>query len=231
MKNFTLAVATACLTVSVASAQVSLGVRGGYVNSNLSITSGNSQTAVPGTEAADNWNVGLVVNIPLTRNFYLQPIVNYEVKGAKLNPVTKPPAGAFSTATTKVRLPYITLPVNAVYKVPVGNARLSFGLGPYVAYSLNAKYNLAVYDDGKKVQDAYQPIDFSKSPNVPNSTMQLGRWDVGGNALISLEMNNYITVGANYSLGLLDIDRSDDLKIKNRSFGISIGVLLNREDW
>jgi len=80
MKNFTMAVATACLTVTAASAQVSLGVRGGYVNSNLSITSGNSQTVVPGTEAVDNWNVGLVVNIPLARNFYLQPLVNYEVK-------------------------------------------------------------------------------------------------------------------------------------------------------
>lgn len=226
-----MAVATACLTVTAASAQVSLGVRGGYVNSNLSITSGNSQTVVPGTEAVDNWNVGLVVNIPLARNFYLQPLVNYEVKGAKLKPVTKPPAGAFSTATTKVKLQYLTLPVNAVYKIPVGTSKLAFGVGPYVAYSLNAKYNLSVYDDGKLVQDSYQPVDFSKSPNVPNSNMQLGRWDVGGNALISLEMSNYITVGANYSLGFLDIDRSDDLKIKNQSFGISIGVLLNREDW
>ncbi|MBV8254558.1 MAG: PorT family protein [Chitinophaga sp.] len=231
MKMFTLAAVAACFTVSYASAQVSIGFRGGYVNSNLSIKQTSTQVLKPGTKSSDNWGIGMVVNVPIANNFYLQPILNYEVKGAELASIDKQPTNAYTTAATSLKLKYLTLPVNFVYKIPLGKARLAVGGGPYAGYCLKARYDLSVYNEGRMIQNVSQDVAFGSSPTIANTSMQLKRWDAGINALATIEFNSYVTLGANYSMGLLDIDQSSDLSVRNRSFGISLGVLLNREDW
>jgi hypothetical protein len=40
-----------------------------------------------------------------------------------------------------------------------------------------------------------------------------------------------VMIGANYSYGMVDIDNSAAYKVKNSYLGISIGILLNREDY
>ncbi len=231
MRIFTLAVLAACFTVSYASAQVSIGFRGGYVNSDLSIKQTSTSVLRPSTRSTDNWGIGMVVNVPIAHNFYLQPLLNYEVKGAELVNIDKQPINAYTTAATSLKLKYLTFPVNFVYKIPLGRARLAIGGGPYAAYCLKARYDLSVYNEGRLVQNASQEVAFGSSPTIANTSIQLKRWDAGVNGLATLELNSYVTIGANYSFGLMDIDHANDLSVKNRSFGISLGVLLNREDW
>lgn len=216
--------------MSYARGQVSVGVRGSYVNSNLSIERPSVPALSPGAKALSNWNVGLVFNIPVATGLYLQPVLSYEQKGGALSYPDKSPANAYTIAATKLRLNYLTLPANLVYKIPVGKTKLAIGAGPYVGYCASARYDLSVYNEGREVQTTHQSVDFN-SGGLPNTNIQLSRWDFGANAIVSLELNNYTTFSVNYSYGLSDIDKSHELKINNRSFGISFGFILNREDW
>ncbi|NSL89560.1 PorT family protein [Chitinophaga sp. Mgbs1] len=230
MKFFTFTCVVAFMAVTTANAQVSLGLRGGYVNSWTDFKqSGNGSNRV-NTNSLDGWQAGFYLNVPLLKNLHLQPGLSYITKGTKLETTAGQPSNIFVPGATAIKLKYLELPVNLVYKVPIGIGKLVIGAGPYAAYCVRGDYDLAIYSDGKEVQNSSQRVDFKKDPNVFTTSFRLQRWDAGLNATAGIEFNCYVTVGVNYSLGMMDIDRAN-AALKNRYFGINIGVLLNREDW
>ena len=230
MKFVTLVCASVLLIVTAINAQVSVGLRGGYVRSELSATSAAGKAVKSATSPLNSWQAGVFFNVPLFRNGYLQPGLSFITKGANLENKGEQDAGLFLPAATRLKLQYLELPVNLVYKVPVGIGKLVFGGGPYAAFSLRADYDLAIYNQGKMIQSSSQRVDFSQDPNVFSTNINLHRWDAGVNATAGIEFNCYVTVGVNYSYGLMDINKSAG-GLRNRYFGVSVGVLLNREDW
>ncbi|HEY9261349.1 outer membrane beta-barrel protein [Chitinophaga sp.] len=212
--------------VSISHAQVSLGIRGGYVNSGLA-SSGNS--TAPGTSHQDNWQAGAYLNAPLFTRGYLQAGMGYIVKGAGLNYEHLHP-DLFGSAVTKLKLQYLELPVNMVYKLPVSFGKLIVGAGPYAAYCVRGDYNVTAYDGIKQVQSGSQHLNFNSSPNIFGTTMNLQRWDAGLNFTAGVEFNCFLTLSAHYGYGLLDIDKSAN-ELKNRYWGVSFGFLFDREDW
>lgn len=228
MKIFTLLfVTTFCVTVT-SHAQVSLGLRGGYIKSGLE-SSGSSYA--PGTTRLNNWQAGFYTNIPLLKNLYLQPGLSYIVKGAGLDYSVAHPVNLLTSGTTKLRLQYLELPVHLVYKIPVSFGRFIFGGGPYAAYSTRGDYNVSVYNEDKLLQSRSQQVDFSASPNVFGSNMTLQRWDAGVNFVAGVELNCFLTLTAQYGHGMMDIDKSPDNTFRNRYWGVSLGFLFDREDW
>lgn len=230
MKFLTLVCVSFFLIVATIHAQVSVGLRGGYVSSELDLTSAAGSADKSATSPLHSWQAGVFFNVPLFRNGYLQPGMSFITKGANLENKGEQGANLFLPAATRIKLQYLELPVNLVYKVPVGIGKLVFGGGPYAAFSLRGDYELAIYNQGKLVQASSQRVDFNQDPNVFSTDINLHRWDAGVNATAGIEFNCYVTVGVNYSQGLMDINKSAG-GLKNRYFGVSVGVLLNREDW
>jgi hypothetical protein len=230
MKFITIFSAMIFLVIAKTHAQVSVGVQGGYVNSGL-IPSGS--TLHSGTDHLNSWQLGLYADIPLFKGGYLQPGISYIVKGAKWGVTAQHPSNfnAFSSGATSIKLKYLELPVNLVYKVPVGFGRIVLGGGPYVAYCVRGDYDLTIYNGESLVQSSPQRLDFKQSPNIFSTGMDLKRWDAGLNFTAGVQLNCFVTLGVNYSLGLMNIDRSPHSNLKNRYFGISVGVLFDREDW
>ncbi|PSL49182.1 outer membrane protein with beta-barrel domain [Chitinophaga niastensis] len=228
MKFITIVFAMTFFVVATTSAQVSLGIRGGYVNSGLASSANISRS---GTANLNNWQVGIYADIPLFKGGYLQPGLSYVVKGARLESTIQHPSYTFSSGTTNIRLKYLEFPVNMVYKVPVGFGQIVLGAGPYAAYCVRGHYDMAIYNEGQQVQSISQRVNFKQSPNVFSTGMDLQRWDAGLNFTAGIQLNCFITLGVNYSLGLMDIDRSPGTNLKNKYFGVSIGMLLDREDW
>jgi hypothetical protein len=228
MKIFTLLfVTTFCVTIT-SHAQVSLGLRGGYINSGLK-SSGDRYA--PGTSNLDNWQAGFYADIPLFKNGYLQPGLSYAVKGAGLDYAVSTRADIFTSGATKLKLQYLELPVHLVYKIPVSFGKIIAGAGPYAAYCTRGDYNVSVYNDNKMLQSGSQRVDFGSTPNIFGTNMDLQRWDAGLNFIAGAEFNCFLTLNAQYGYGMMDIDKSSGNQLRNRYWGVSLGFLFNREDW
>nr|WP_295871797.1 outer membrane beta-barrel protein [uncultured Chitinophaga sp.] len=228
--KFLCVLASLVATTTIVNAQVSLGLQGGYVNAEMNVSSGSSGGTQPGSQPLHSWQAGFYLNIPVFPNGALQPGLNYIVKGANRSFNGQEGVNVALPGATKIRLQYLELPVNLVYKIPIGIGKLAIGGGGYGAYCTRGDYNLAIYKEGKLLQSSNQRVDFGKNPNVFTTGYNLQRWDAGLNAVATIEFNCYVTLGVNYSHGLVDLDKSDG-NIKNRYFGINVGILFNREDW
>lgn len=226
MKFFTFLSTAVFFVVSSSQAQVSMGIRGGYVNTGLA-TSQNS--TAPGTSPLDNWQAGAYLNIPLFERGYLQAGAGYIVKGAGLDYTVLHP-DLFASGPTSLKLQYLELPVNMVYKLPVSFGKLLVGAGPYAAYCLRGHYNVAAFDGTKLVQSGSQQLNFNRSPNIFGTNINLQRWDAGLNFIAGIEFNCLFTLTAHYGYGLIDLDKSSG-DLKNRYWGVSLGFLFDREDW
>ncbi|MEI3799382.1 MULTISPECIES: outer membrane beta-barrel protein [unclassified Chitinophaga] len=228
MKIFTPLFVTVFFVTITSHAQISLGIRGGYINTGLE-SSGNGYA--PGTQKTDSWQAGIYTNIPLFKNGYLQPGVSYVEKGAGLDYAVSHPVNLFTSGVTKLKLQYLELPVHLVYKVPVGFGKLLVGAGPYAAYCMRGDYSVSAYNDNKLVQSGSKRVDFKASPNIFGTNMNLQRWDAGLNFIAGLELNCCLSLSAQYGYGMVDIDQSPENNYKNRYWGVSLGFFFDREDW
>lgn len=232
MNNFTRLLFTLMLCYSTANAQVSIGIRGGYTIANLLFEQTGRPLTGSSTSHLNSAHADLLLNVPLRGGLYLQPVIRYVTKGANFqNNNSVKPVNVFLSATDRIKVHYLELPLNIVYKIPVGIGRITVGAGPYVAYGMTGKYNTAIEYNGRTIQKSYQNIEFSEGNNVAATNMRLRRWEGGANFMVGLEFNNMLTLGANYSYGMSDLDKTSYTTVKNRYLGISMGFLLNREDW
>lgn len=228
MKFFTFLCAIIFVVMATSYAQISVGIRGGYINTGLESADNN---VAPPTKNANSWQVGLYTNVPLFRNGYLQPGLNYIVKGAKLDYLTSHPNNVLTSGVTRLNLQYLELPVHIVYKVPIGIGNFVLGAGPYVAYSTGARYKVVAYNNDKQVESSFQRVNFDATPNIFGTGVDLQRWDAGLSFIGGIELNSSVTLNAHYGYGMVDIDRSGHNSYKNRYWGISLGFFFNREDW
>lgn len=218
-------------------AQVSIGIKGGYVFSDLRFTgAGGVQSVGSNTTHSGgltSWHADAIVNIPLGQtNFYLQPTVGYVKKGASFsNGSGSGQGGVYIAQGQRLSLDYIEMPVNVVYKVSLPFGKLVFGGGPYIAYGIEGRYKYVLSQNGTPVANNTKRVHFTNDYGSSSATINMRPWDAGLNALVSLEFKSNIIVGANYSLGGWNVNRVDNGEIKNQYVGVSVGFLFNREDW
>lgn len=234
MSKFTpLLLSAILLTTSISLyAQVSIGFRGGYTLSATQIreASGYKSNGLGSGSQLKNWHADFVINIPLYEMLYLQPVLRYVTKGAYLKP-SETQQDAIVESANKIRLHYLEIPANLVLKIPFSAGKVVVGGGPYLAYGLAGSYNLDLLYNGRVVETNTQSVDFSSRDKGITPGLRLNRWDAGANAMVGVELGDMLMIGVNYSKGLLNLDRSKGSTIRNSYIGLSVGVLLNREDY
>lgn len=125
----------------------------------------------------------------------------------------------------KENLMYLEIPVNAVYK----KGRFYFGAGPYAGYALSGKWK-------EKYEEDYGDGDIENAAEsgkivFSGENAYRKRFDFGVNLLAGYQLSKKLSLGANFGLGLLNLNKSEysnsDEKaywaIKNRVFSISVG--------
>lgn len=159
------------------------------------------------------FNIGANAEIPIAQDFYVQPGLLFSTKGAKLDDETD----------VKVKLSYLEIPINLLYKPVLGDGNLLLGFGPYLAFAVGGKLT-----DGDNDLD----IEFEKEISQDQEgspTPYFKRMDAGANLLVGYELSSRISAQLNAQLGLVNINPEvtglddDDSKTKNTGFGISIG--------
>jgi hypothetical protein len=104
------------------------------------IRAGVNLQNINGKDAAGNdlkndlltgFNAGINAEVPIGDGFYVQPGVLYSTKGAE------------DANNNKIKLSYIEVPVNFVYKPILGSGNMLLGFGPYVGFGINGKLKAA----------------------------------------------------------------------------------------
>ncbi len=203
MKNRLLSIVLIlALSASFAIAQepgkMSFGILGGvnFQNLNGKISSGDKLE----NDMLLGFHGGVNVQLPIAPEFYFQPGLMFAVKGAK-NTTTI----LGSEITDEIKLNYIEVPLNLVYKGALGNGFVMLGFGPYVAYGISGKEvvqgNSLSYERG---------VDYNA-------------FDAGANIFFGYEMASGIFLQLDTQFGMLDIDPNENNTAKNTGFGLSLG--------
>lgn len=137
---------------------------------------------------------------------------------------------------------YLEIPVNIIYKHPLGPGKLIAGAGPYIAYGLGGKSKSTITSRNGETTISENTIKF-KNETHPNYE-ELGKYDYykpldgGLNFIAGYELNNGLCFNVNYSLGLMNIAPSDAVlpdgtnisyrTTKNSYFGLSVGYFLRK---
>jgi hypothetical protein len=169
------------------------------------------------------FNGGLVLEIPLAKDFFVQPALLFAAKGNKADGNY---VGAPFSAESK--LGYLELPVNFLYKPQLGKGKLLLGFGPYVALGITGEVEYT--RDGISSSDK---IDWTKeySNANPYDERYIKPLDYGGNLLFGYQFAHGFSAQLNAQLGLADIKSnnllhpSSQVEFRNTGFGISLGYM------
>ncbi len=197
-----------CLSGSMAIAQeIRFGVLGGVNFQNIN---GKDQAG----DKLENtlligYHAGVNVFIPISPEIGFQPGVLFSSKGAVFE----------DDPETKYRIGYIEVPLNLVYRGPLGDNFVLLGLGPYAAMAVGG--NLMV-------GDVKTSLDFDDDITIWNPLV-VRRFDAGANIFAGYELSSGLFFTLNAQLGLLKISPDatlipdDERSWMNTGFGVSVG--------
>ncbi|UOE51582.1 PorT family protein [Mucilaginibacter sp. SMC90] len=151
-----------------------------------------------------SFNVGAFVDFKFG-NVSLQPALNFTGKGGSSSVSIDDEA----SASGKVKLYYLQVPVNVVYHVPAVVGDFYFGAGPYLGMGVSGK---SKDDNGN-----------SESIKFGSGQDEIKRTDAGLDAIVGFKFKTGFLINANYDWGLTNITNVDGIKLTNRVLGISVG--------
>jgi hypothetical protein len=197
----------------------SFGLRGGVNFQNINGKDENGDKLE--NDILTGFNIGINAEIPVGIDFYFQPGLLYTRKGAKSEDVI-----FGQTINGKVKISYVELPLNFLYKPVLGKGHLLLGFGPYVALGLSGK---VTYEGGGS--SLTSDIKFkNKVMNTDSDDFVYIRpLEAGVNLLAGYEFGNRVSFQLNTQLGLTKINpeyegaNDDKTSAKNTGFGFSLG--------
>ena len=167
------------------------------------------------------FNIGINAEIPIGVDYYFQPGLLYTIKGAKTEEVI-----LGQTINGKVKISYLELPLNFLYKPQLGTGKLLLGFGPYVALGISGK---ATYDGGGSSLDSDIRFKNKVMDTDSDDFIYIKPLEAGANLLAGYEFANRVSFQLNTQLGLTKINPEyegfpdDKTSAKNTGFGFSLG--------
>ena len=169
-----------------------------------------SETGVTNTSGTVvGFSAGVAGDIPLGKEFSIQPSLSFLQKGQ---------SHAEQDFDFTMRLNYLELPINFIYRAPGKDGHFIVGLGPSFSYGLSGKIN--VKDNG---QTSSGDVHFG------NSQEDYKPFEFGGNILAGFEWRSGFFFQVNYNMGFSNLFPSDPQYpndpeyLKNSYVGLKIG--------
>lgn len=193
-------------------------IRAGINLANISVTENGR---VNNANQMTSFQVGVIGDLKLgTSLLSLQPGLLYTGKGSKIQEGTAGQSGYYKQ-TLNPR--YIEVPVNLIFKAPIGGAtRLFVGAGPYAAIGVGGN----VKTEGTNIlgQSFSRENDIKFSDDDPTTFNEeegagLGivrRFDYGLNGTAGIEGKSMV-LGVNYGLGLAKLQSGSNSGVDNNN--------------
>lgn len=198
MKNLKLTLIVAMLAVvTVASAQMRVGVKGGVNASNFYGSELNDNNAKIG------FNIGLSADYDFAYNMGIQTGLFYTTKGFKFKQ---------SSLEFSDNLAYLQVPIHLAYKVDVTpGTRVFLHGGPYLAYGVGGKRSLSVGS-----------LERSSDKVFGSGAGQYKAFDAGLGIGAGIELGQlFFDLG--WDAGLVNISQASSGTRKNQSAYLSVG--------
>jgi hypothetical protein len=147
------------------------------------------------------FHFGVFYELPITKNFSLQPSFLFSAKGTDYK---------IDTLEVSIAPAYIEVPINASFNFGSRVVKVSLFSGPYFAYAFGG-YII-------KSGNIFKSISYGSGKNY-----DLKPFDIGFNIGASIKIKRY-QISIQYGTGLSNISpvRTSDTEMKNRVIGISI---------
>jgi hypothetical protein len=196
---------------------ISFGLRGGFDLQN--INGKDFDGAALDLSLVPRFNAGVVVEIPVAPDFFIQPGVLFSTKGAKANDVL-----FGQNLSLEYNLGYIEVPISFLYKPVLGNGRFLLGFGPYLGYGITGKVEYTI-NNTTTTEDIEYTKEYAGLLPEFNKFKPL---DFGANVFFGYELAGGLSFQINTQLGLAEINAentsiSSEASFKNTGFGISLG--------
>lgn len=169
-------------------------------------------------KARVGFQVGMMVEYPVTDAFYVQSGLSYTRKGAKVEGF-RPEGSGYSDLNREITMNqmYIQIPLYAAYKIEVmPGTKIVFNAGPYIAQGIAGTSKVP----GKVTfwnENYLATGEFSTFGGHDS----LKRFDFGLGAGAGVEFAS-VVLTLRYELGLTDIGKND-LDYKNRNAALTLG--------
>ncbi len=198
MKNLKLTLIVAMLAVvSVASAQMRLGIKAGVNMSNI------YGEDVKNTNMKIGFNAGLSADYDFAPNVALQTGLFASTKGFKYN---------ISTLEYTSNLVYVQLPLHLAYKIDVTpGTKVFLHGGPYAAYGVGGKNSVAVGSLGGSSDKVFG-----------DGLAQLKPFDAGLGIGAGFELGQ-VVIDLGWDMGLINLSNASSGTIKTQNAYLSLG--------
>lgn len=201
----TLCLVSATMTISFAQS-FNFGIKAGLNLSNQSVNPPNPWS----TKNLTGFHAGVIADIAI-KNVSIQPGIFFTTKGEITLENLKQLTGQGGTYDAKEVLNYIEVPVNLLYKIKATPAvKIYFGGGPYLAYGISGHGTEA---GAFPTYTVHFDSNGYKNP------------DYGVDFVAGVELFKKLLIDVNYDLGLGNLSRVNDVTIRNRVIGVSVGYL------
>jgi Outer membrane protein beta-barrel domain len=162
----------------------SFGLRGGVNFQNINGKDNNND------KLKNDILTGFNVEIPVAPDFYFQPGLLFTTKGAKNKEVF-----LGQTINSTIKINYVELPLNFLYKPMLGKGHFLLGFGPYVALGTGGKANY----DGAGLSRT-EDVIFKNTVQLTDSrdAVYFKQLDAGANILAGFEFGNKVSFQMNY---------------------------------
>lgn len=206
MKKYSLTMVIFCLIgFNVNAQKVRVGMHAGMTMGKISYKFENDKESSkfkPGVTA------GISVDIPLGKNFTIQPGANFLAKGGR-----EEYSDNGMSQKEKLNLSYFEFPVHLLYNTRGAKGNFFAGLGVTGAFGMSgkAKYN----DNGNKYSEN---IYFGSEEDD-----DLKAAEIGASLLAGYTLPSGLTFTAGYNQGLNNVSNIDEVKVRTNYFMVKIG--------
>jgi hypothetical protein len=229
MKKLLLSILALFILLTINAQKATAILRGGLNLANVSVTESGR---IDDAKMLASFQVGIIGDINLAEIISLQPGLLVTGKGTKSQDGDPSDANYFKATTNPI---YIELPLNLVFKGPIGpDTKFFAGAGPYLAIGIAGKNKT----EGKFLGTSFsseKDIDWSDDdPTTLDYEEGAGfgimkRFDYGLNGTAGFETKN-IVLSVNYGLGLAKLqsgsNSSEDDRNKHRVLSFTLGFKL-----
>ena len=214
MKKIFFTVILTILYVNAPFAQVKIGVTAGLNASNF-LESGSGTTS---HDYKAGFQAGLVADFGISDNFSIVPELLYSQRGDKSKLKITDKDGKKSFTLGSLNLNYLQLPINAAYKINLGNSsKLMIFAGPYLGYGISGKIKSEAKSGSKKNNS--DKIKFGSKEE------EIKPFDFGVNAGIGYQFEN-VFFKLQYNPGFINLDNKKNHSLKNTNVAVSVGYYL-----
>ena len=207
------------LTTSYAQAQPTFGVRTGF---SLTCFGGNNIN-YENAKMKPGFQIGVVGEFGFSESFVIQPGILFATQGAKADFSYISYIGGSWIGEKTLNLNYLQVPINALYKIDLGDMKLFVQAGTYFGIAISGKVKEKLTGGGGTFKN---DIVFGSGYG------EMKRMDLGIGLGTGLQFGN-IQAGFSYNLGLINLmnlSAHPDFSMTNNGMALTVTYMFGKKE-